>query len=273
MTEHTTGIINGLNTDCPFQVTHDVLPFQVINTSDDVPSEFTAKATTSEHRVIIRICGGCSNMSEADKQGMIELFVKAFSGFKGVTFTGATRDVTKDGKINPMITDLAGAIAYLNPGSVALGTFPRTGMFALTDESRLTIDCGGWFANPNPNLDMFLIVQDGSSKNADWDGDLHSYFRLMEILLQFAGFSVAGHVFWNGGGVTKDEIIECFKRGWPAILIEGSGRMTDEIIGKLRDGNDEVTSQIKNVDNVAIVSKDDPDALRSALIHYGFLSA
>lgn len=251
----------------PYTVTTpEGIKLLVMNSDDAVPAAFALVGTTANRKVAVRVMGGCKNMGPEDKVEMLDFFAAGFRGFEGVILSGGTRATTEDGNIDPMVTDVPGYIASKNPGSVALGTVPRTDIMRLVDESRLVFD--EWNV-PNPSMSALLIVQNGPNDKADWDGDVATYFQLMSDWQSHGGFTALAGVVWNGGGVTLDEANECARRGWPTILVRGSGRGADEIIGKL-EAKDEETVNLYSKSGI-IVDKSDPDQLRQALTHSGVL--
>lgn len=226
---------------------------------EQVPNPFVLLASNAAAKKCIRIAGGCKGMTAEDKVAMLHFFEKAFSGYAGVAFSGGTRQL-KDDQTDPMITDVPGAIAAGNKGCIALGTMPRTDTLRLTGESVFTLDAYGTIANPS--MAAVLIVQKGAEGKLDWDGDLPSYFDTMLNWQNFAGFQL-GMVAWNGGAITKDEILKSIANKWPTILIEGSGRACDELIAEYKAGEKPAY--------VHIVSKENPEALRALLVDLGFI--
>lgn len=239
----------------------------VMDAKDGLPAAFALMATRAAHRVALRLGGGCKGMNAADKTTMLEYFDVAFRGYRGLVWSGGTRQLASDGSLDPMVTDVPGIIAAANPECVALGTMPRTDLLRLAGDSQLVLDKYG--TRPNPTVKGLLVVQNGADGNLDWDGDLNAYFGLMEQWRDHAGFTALGLIAWNGGPVTEKEIMRSAKLGWPTFLVSGTGRVTDELIGKLAIGTLELPKQHR----VVVVSKDNPSTLRGALIEHGFLVA
>jgi len=243
----------------------------VMDKNDQLPVSFALKATTAKHHTAIRIGGGCGNMGHSDKTSMVEYFLEAFLGYKGVAFSGGTRALTEEGEVDLMITELPGLIAHGNPGAVALGTAPRTGRLGLIDESQLVFDEHN--TRPNVAMSLVLVVQNGPERPAEWDGDLDQYFELMRSWQRDANFSPVGGVFWNGGGVTKTEIKRCANEGWPTIIVRGSGRAADEFAEKLDAQDPEFLAEIPRDHKLVVVDRSDPQTLRKALHEFGFLQS
>ncbi len=241
----------------------------IMNAEDGLPAAFALMGTRAAKKAAIRVTGGCKGMSAEDKAYMLEYFAAALAGFSGVIWSGATRQTDAEGKLDPMVTDVPGIIAAENPFCVALGTVPRTEMLSLQGDSRLVLD--QWGTLPNPSQSAILIVQNGAEGALDWDGDLDVYFRIMDNWQQFAGFSALGVIAWNGGEITREEIMRSAKKGWPTILVRGSGRVTDEIIVKLEAGDEELMKLLPKEHRLVIVDKNDPVGLSERLADLGFL--
>jgi hypothetical protein len=244
------------------------IPLVVMNATDGLPAAFALMGTRAQDKVALRIGGGCKGMGPEDKDQMVGFFARALAGYRGIIWSGATRQVDAAGMVDPMVTDVPGVIARSNPECVALGTVPRTELLTLQGESRLVLDQYGTVLNPTQS--GILIVQNGPDGSLGWDGDVETYFKLMNNWGKYAGFAKLGLLSWNGGEVTKLEIIKSTQQGWPTILIEGSGRVTDEIIKAIRAGTT-LPDGLKP-EAVRIVNKDDPRALRKVLINDGFLA-
>lgn len=241
----------------------------VMDRSEGFPSTFALMATTAPRKTALRLSGGCKGMGPQDKLDMLEYFAEAFDGYDGMIWSGATRSFTKEGGLDPMVTDVPGVIAARNPGCVALGSAPRTDVLRLVEESRLVLD--GWGTGPNPSMSGILIVQNGADGKSDWDGDLDAAFGLMKNLRAFGGFSAVGVVAWNGGPITADEVMRSAKAGWPTVVIKGSGRAADEIAQALESGDADLLASLPKGHLLRVADRSDADSLRGLLIEFGFI--
>lgn len=240
----------------------------VMNATDGLPAAFALMGTTARDKVAVRLSGGCKGMSAADKAAMLDYFAAAFDGFGGVVWSGGTRQTDSDGALDPMVTDVPGVIAAKNARAVALGTVPRVALLSLQGESRLVLDEYG--TGPNPTMQAILVVQNGPDGELGWDGDVATYFALMEQWRNHAGFSALGLIGWNGGAVTEDEILRAARKRWPTILVRGTGRATDDVIGKVESGKLEEL-KVPADHRIVVVDRADPATLRTALSAHGFL--
>lgn len=242
----------------------------VMDRKEGFPATFALMATTAADKVALRISGGCKGMGPEDKEAMLKYFAAALTGYRGMVWSGATRQFTKDGELDPMVTDIPGVIAAENPACVALGTAPRTEIMRLVGDSRLVLD--GYGTGPNPSMSGILIVQNGADGKSDWDGDLDAAFGLMDNLVDCANFRRAGVIAWNGGPITKDEIMRSAKRKWPTIVIRGSGRAADEISAQLDANDPALMNELPKNHNLVVADRSDSATLRIALQAFGFLT-
>lgn len=254
-----------LDREVPYRVTapDGKVHLVVMNATDGLPAAFALMGARADKKVAIRLSGGCKGMSSEDKEQMLDFFAAAFVGYKGVVGSGATRQVSEDGLVDPMVTEVPGVIAALNPGSVALGTVPRTEMLSLQGDSRIVLD--QWGTVLSPSMSGILVVQNGPEGEMGWDGDLNIYFKLMQDWKTYGGFTALGMIGWNGGAITKDELERAIKLGWPTFLIKGSGRATDELIGEITTSGDTIDPK------TFVIEKDNPEILRDLLIGLGFI--
>lgn len=260
-----------MNVDNPYAVGNKKVNLVVMNATDGLPAAFALMGTRAKRKVVIRLAGGCKGMTEEGKSNMLNFFSQAFAGYPGLSFSGGTRQSDGNGEVDPMITDVPGMLAAENEGCIALGTVPRTGMLSLQNDSRLVLD--EWGTAPNPDMSGILIVQNGPDGTMDWDGDLDAYFTLMQNWQVYAGFGAVGLCAWNGGDITKDEIMRAIKLKWPVMLVKGSGRATDEIIQQMESQDPKFTAQCPENHSIYVVNHDDPGALHNALQREGFLAA
>ena len=262
----------GLDRTRPYRVTAPggKLNLVVMNSTDALPTAFALMGTKAADKVAIRLSGGCKGMSSADKEQMLGFFAEAFDGFRGVIWSGGTRQVDGDGRTDPMVTDVPGVIARLNPGSVVLGTVPRTEMLTLQEDSRLVLNQYGNVLNPD--MHGILVVQNGPDGELDWDGDLAAYFQLMQHWRDYAGFTALGLIAWNGGPVTREEIMRSAKKGWPTIVVTGTGRVADEISQQFIKGDLALMSQLPKEHQLWFTSKENPQTLHRLLKEKGFIA-
>src|SRR5882672_7535216 len=81
----------------------------------NLAGKFARWPTTLPVRSVVRIGGGCSGLDNDVRIELAEYLVAGFAGYRGLLFSGATRDVSDDGTTTPMITDAAVAVHLANP--------------------------------------------------------------------------------------------------------------------------------------------------------------
>jgi len=263
----------------PFQVPDGISRVKLVVTDDVSRVGLTVGAFMSRslRRLGIRLTGGCKGMSHDDKLDMIEYFVKAFEGYVGFASSGATRNATAEGVIDPMITDVPAALAAAYGEHVlTLSTAPRTGELALIGDGRLVLD--DYDTAPQPGVHMAIIIQPQfSHETLGWDGDVAHYFRMFNEFIKTGGWQF-GMTAWNGGLITIDEAFMAANYGWPVFIVQNSGRGADQIIELLErgtpiPGREQLAIGDKLRSRFTVVQRDDPMSLRTALVSKGFIAS
>jgi hypothetical protein len=260
--------------DKPYTVPANIRFVRLLVTGehDPLPTAVAAFTHRSPVNIGLRLAGGCANMSAQDKLGMLEFFGRGLRDFTGLVSSGGTREAS-NGRIDPMVTDVPALLAAQSPHSVvAISTMPRTGDLGLVDDSRLVLSDDGHML-PNPGVHMLILVQSHTGMTLGWDGDLNMYFDLFGNLVRHGGWNF-GTVVYNGGGVTRKEALRAMALGWPVILVRGSGRQADVIIGEVEAGTLELPDYASvNRDLLSIVDNGDHAALRTACVDHGLIAA
>jgi hypothetical protein len=78
----------------------------------------------------------------------------------------------------------------------------------------------------DPNHSHFVLAE-----GDDWPIGTEVMFKLAH---EFAKEARVVGVLVNGGDETREEVSRCVKYGWPIVVIEGSGRLADEIAAQAR---------------------------------------
>ena len=253
--------------------------------------------TKAPRKCVVRLTGGCGKMSATDADGLYELFTQGMSGFDGALVFGGTRMVLREDHsvIVPGITEIPSRLRQFCPNMVVLGIIPKTEDLKLDSKLGLIVSSeeGQPFVTAvHPEQDIVLVVQasvdttydDGAadetkktlknmSRSSDpetmelftpitekWDMEYKECLRITQDLRDYGDFKSV-LVSYNGGSVTEREILETAKRGWPIVLIRGSGRKTDEYAA-----NADFLATYRN--NVAVADKDPLD-LRLKLSDFG----
>lgn len=243
-----------------------IVPSLYVKSKGESTVKLTLRLTTAQQKVVVRFTGGCAKMSAQDAEGLYELFVESFVGMRGAILFGGTRMLRRDNpsEVIPGITEVAHRIRKANPGSISLGVVPRTSEMSITEHGLIVEDDGvsDHLTIVHPEQDICLIVQLNADGEEVWDAEWQECAHLIEELREFAGFSQSLLVCYNGGSVTERELLAHASRGWPVLLIEGSGRTTDKYAG------DEAF--LATYPNVRVAEKS-VDSIRSQLIQSGVL--
>ncbi len=259
-----TQVVADLLAESPLRVTCPTGRVELMVLSDPnapPPLSFGLRATVSADKVAVRIAGGCKGLDPDVREELLEYHVAGMAGYGGTLFSGGTRDV-REGRVDAMVTEVAVAVGRANPGTVILGSMPRTkGNFGLVGDSEFVV--GEYDTRLHPGYDAIIIVQDGVEGELTWHGDLPFYFKLFESWIRHAGYRACGLISSNGGAATEQEIIASAKGGYPTILVHGFERVTDQYAEAYQRGElDWLPKQHKLV----VAERRDPSSLRDALL-------
>jgi len=218
--------------------------------------------------IIVRITGGCGYMSEQDAKGLYKLFVNAFCPeFAGAIIFGGTRMLKKDDPqiIVPGITEIPSLIVRGCLQASALGIIPMTQDIKYNLSHGLIVSQSeedDYVTVVHPEQKGCLMVQQSVDERVPWDIE---YKECMEIIKDYRHFAnwQSLLISYNGGGTTEKEIVATAKMGWPIILINGSGRKTEEYANN--------QDFLKSYPNVHVVEKE-VSSLKEKLFELGVIS-
>jgi len=244
---------------------HTIIPALFIKSKGEQTVQLALKLTTAPRKIVVRFTGGCGKMSSEDAEDLYELFNEAFVGFQGAMLFGGTRMLCREDStvVVPGITEVVHRIRSNNPQSISLGVVPRTSILSLSELGMIVEDDPQtpYVTIVHPEQDMCLMVQVGTDCPEVWDAEYQECQRIMEDLRGFAGFQTL-LICYNGGTVTERELLVHAKKGWPVLLIEGSGRTTDHYASD--------ATFLRDHPNVHVADKS-AHAIRSYLIQSGAL--
>lgn len=209
---------------------------RVVPWSPELPlDQIIASLGLVPHRIAVRITGGCGDMSPEDAQGVQELFGKAFTGFEGLLLIGGTRMIKG---MNPDdvvfgITEVGPSIRRANLSCRVLGVVPRCKDFMFCTEPPVLIvrdeaDSTGITTIVHPDQDFVIAAATALTKEAVWDDEVVCCQYLTSTLVDYGGWQSL-LIAYNGGGTTEREIRSTADRGWPVLLVHGSGRVSDTL--------------------------------------------
>lgn len=244
--------------------------FCVMGSAESTPTSLAAMASQAKSPRAFRLAGGCSGMTPEQRAAVVPYFVEALRGFDGVAISGGT--MSPDGQ--PMVTNVPSALVSAGNPCVAIGTLPRTHDMSLPKSGSVSVSKYG------DTIDLgqhgVAVVQLNASEVLDWDGDLPFYLSFMTGLRNDAQYTVATIVF-NGGGVTKKEMIGAIENGIPLIVVRGSGRAADEFATQYDGGagsfDPGFIATAKSSGLVRFAEFSDPETLRATATEVGLLTA
>jgi hypothetical protein len=245
---------------------HDgrMIPSLYMQNKGESSVKFALKMTSALSRFIIRITGGCGNMSVDDADGMYSLFSNALEGFDGGILFGGTRMISGEGKVIPSVTEIPTRIRIRAPDAVVLGVIPRTADLKLVPGLGMVVsdEPGAAYCSiVHPDQEACLLVQQSVDTGVEWEAEYRVCLEIIQSLRDFANWQSV-LISYNGGSVTKKEILETAERGWPVILVDGSGRVTEELA---------TDSDFLNKHPNVLVVERTSESLRGALVRLGAL--
>jgi hypothetical protein len=230
-------LLSGFNMDTSTGLAPRILPWAPQQPLDRL---MAALGTVPSHTVI-RITGGCADMAPEDAQGVLDLFTQAFQGFDGLLLIGGTRMIYGN---NPSavlfgITEVGPAIRRANKRSFQLGVIPRTEHFRWHPEIPVLVvkqtEPRNGSAAPqqfttivHPGQDLVIAATTPLTKQEIWDDEVAFCGYLRETLVEYGDWQSVT-LAYNGGGTTERELRADADRGWPVLIVNGSGRKCDEL--------------------------------------------
>ena len=199
-------------------------------------------------RLAVRITGGCGFMEEDGKS--LYRYANAFKNIEGlVVIGGGTRmlNLPECKTIRPGITELLPRIKKVNPSAQTVGIAPRIEEESTPDEEGMVMSMEmlddrivffhhhhirheasvGYVTAFMPGNDILVQIQKDVDTGCKWFDEVMTAVHWMRLMQEEADFKLAT-VFYNGGSTTERELLMTVRLGWPAILIKGSGRVTDK---------------------------------------------
>ncbi len=209
---------------------HFSIPSLVIKSKGESTTRLALRLTRARRKMVIRLTGGCGKMSEEDAAGLYELFRSALAGYDGALLFGGTRMLRRDdpSMVVPGITEIPSFCRETCPDMITLGVIPRTQEIGICEYGLLLVDEPGdpYMTVAHPGMDLGLLVQRSADEPEVWDAEWQECLHITGDLREFGGFSSV-LVCYNGGTVTERELLAVAARGWPVILVDGSGRTTE----------------------------------------------
>jgi hypothetical protein len=211
-------------------------------------------------KAVIILVGGAAGLDESLKPRLVQLFSR------GIARAVADR--------NSLIIDggtQAGVMAMMGQGfanrrrnSILLGVVPAGKVTYPGGPPEGCIEDG---APLDPNHSHFVLVESN-----DWGGETETMYELAEELSEKIPVLT---VLVNGGQLARHEILQSLRRGWVIVVIEGTGRLADEIAIAVREKTEppnEKIAAIVRYDRIAFFDiGEGPEALATLIRQKLFL--
>jgi len=163
---------------------------------------------------VIIIAGGASQMDEQAHPDLVRLFTRGIA-----QVADSTRALIIDGGTHAGVMTIIGqAVAEQQRRTTLLGVAPA-GSVAYPGKS--TGMSGNECVQLDPNHSHFILVD-----TDEWGGETDTMYELAQALSEHCP-SVA--VLVNGGSIAKNEVLYNVRQRRPIIVIEGSGRLADDV--------------------------------------------
>jgi hypothetical protein len=198
-------------------------------------------------KALILLIGGASGLDKALVSDLLHLFSRNIA--RVAADVGA---IIIDGGTQAGVMAIMGQVMEeMDHKSPLLGVAP----------AGKVIYPGGPVENPlrnrvplDPNHSYFVLVESWK-----WGDETDTLFELADSLAN--GMNVVT-ILVNGGMVARKELLASMRRGWPIIVVEGTGRLADEIAGLISNKpdriNDPAIAEIISKDDIHLFSLKDP---------------
>lgn len=203
---------------------------RLVASPDGTPVASVLKALEIEQpKTLIMLAGGAASLDETLRPHLVQLFSRGIApaaadtdaliidgGTEAGTMAMMGQGVAEAGR-NSILLGVAAAGKVTYPGGPAEGR--------IEDSAPL-----------DPNHSHFVLVE-----SDEWGGETETMYELAEELGKEIPVLT---ILVNGGQVAKREVLQSVRRGWPIIVIEGTGRLADEIAIAVREKKDPPSDQI-----------------------------
>lgn len=202
----------------------------------DQPDELLQALGVAAARTVILIIGGADGLEEAIKPRLKQVFSRAV--VRAANRSGA---VILDGGTQSGIMELLGYGVSLSHEKPPLIGVAPAGLVSYPGSGN------GASAEPAPlewNHSHFVLAEGNA-----WGDETPMLFQLAESLGRNDRPVIA--VLVNGGSRTREEVLQTVRRGWPLVIVGGTGRLADEIDGLLQSPD----RKVPDADIAEIVSE------------------
>lgn len=171
-------------------------------------------------KAVIMIAGGASKMGEHVRPDLAQLFTDGIA-----QVAASNKALIIDGGTQAGVMALIGqGVSKQSLRPVLLGISPAE---KVTYPGKLTHRAGSEEVPLDPNHSHFVLVESN-----EWGGETETMYELAKFFSQGCP-SLA--ILINGGAIAKNEVLYNVRQGRPIIIIEGSGRLADEVASTLHE--------------------------------------
>lgn len=205
---------------------------------------------------VIIVVGGAAGLDETMKGLLLRLFSR------GIAFAAASSgSLTIDGGTNAGVMAMMGqGVADRGRKSPLLGIAPAGKVTYPGGPAEGSIEDG---APLDPNHSHFVLVE-----SDEWGGETDTLF---DIIKEFDKIVPVVMILANGGLHARKEVLISVREGWPIIVIQGSGRLADEIAIAVREktepANEEIVAMVRYDRMTLFDIGKGPEALAAQIHH------
>jgi hypothetical protein len=194
-------------------------------------------------KALILLSGGAADLAEALKPRLFQLFSRGIA--RVAVDSGA---LIMDGGTQAGVMEIIGqGVADRGRKSPLLGITPAGKVTYPGGPAPGSIEDG---AALDPNHSHFALAD-----CTEWGAETDLMYELADSLGKRIPVVT---VLVDGGPISKGEILRSVRRGWPILVVEGSGRLADEIARLHKEKPsfiaDPITAEIMNEGNILLYS-------------------
>jgi hypothetical protein len=165
-------------------------------------------------KAVIIISGGAGQLDDALKPRLTQFFSRGIA--RVALEMGAL--IVDGGTESGVMAMMGQGVADRGRQTPLVGVAPA-GLVAYPDEAGKAPAQEGTPLEPNHS--HFVLVESNQ-----WGGETKTMYDVAAILAQNVPVMT---VLVNGGSIAKQEVLRSVREGWPVVVLEGSGRLADEI--------------------------------------------
>ena len=228
----------------------------VVPEPNTAPERIIAALNLFQPKSVLLVVGGARGMDDSQMRRLAPLFSRVVA-----RAAGESQMLVIDGGTSSGVMQLLGeAVADRGRLTPLLGVAPKAKSIYPGGLAKDQVIDGSPL---EPNHSHFVLTP-----GKEW-GDETSW--LIAIVAAYARKAPVQVLLVNGGSIAKNEVLQSVRRGWPILILEGSGRLADEI-ASLADEvperiSDQALSEILSDGNIRLFSIDgSPDDFEQLLL-------